>query len=129
MFGILVIVLVVMAAYGTEYVAKERSLKTATMIKVQNNNQVAALLGVNVLRQLDADGPSLTAVLAAAGIDGFSGLEIKGLRSNTAYQLHKDDLNQDLNLMFTERGTVNLCHKQALEAILVEDVSEINAVN
>lgn len=127
--SILFIVLVVMVAYGTEYAAKNRGLNTATIIQMQSNNQTAAFLDIEVLRKLDASGPSLTVVLAAAGLDRFSTVEIKGLRSNTPYRLNKAEIDKDLNLLFTERGTVDLCHGEDKTAVLVADVSEINAFN
>lgn len=127
--SILLIVLIVLAAYGTEYLAKNRGLHTATMITIQSNNKTAALFGVDVLRQLDAGGPGLFAVLAAAGIDRFSKVEVKGIKNNTVYQINIDEINKELNLRFTDRGTVNLCNNKANKAILVEDVNEINAVN
>jgi hypothetical protein len=127
--SILAIGLLVMAAYGTEYLAKNQGLHTATMINIQSNNKTAALFGVDVLRQLDGGGPGLISVLAAAGIDRFSKVEVKGLKNNTVYQINKNEINKDLNLRFTDRGTVNLCNNKANKAILVEDVNEINAVN
>lgn len=126
--GVLFIALLVGAAYGMEYFAKNRGLNTGTIIKMQSNNQVVAFLGIEALRKLEAAGPSLKAVLAAAGIDGFDTVEIKGLKSETTYRLHKGDINQDLNFMFTDRGTVDLCNTQAKQRVLVKDVSEIHAV-
>ncbi|TWH51613.1 hypothetical protein [Sporomusa sp. KB1] len=126
--SVLLIVLIVLAAYGTEYLAKNRGLHTATLITIQSNNKTAALFGVDVLRQLDAGGPGLLAVLAAAGIDRFSKVEVKGLKNNIVYPIN-NEINKDLNLQFTDRGTVNLCNNKANKAILVEDVNEINAVN
>lgn len=126
-FSLLLIALLVAAAYGTEYSVKSWGLRTASVIKIQNNNTPAALLDINVLRQLDPAGPSLTAVLAAAGVDGFNRITVKGLKINGIYELRKSEITKDLNFNFTDRGTVNLYSKER-RAVLVEDVSVINAI-
>lgn len=127
--GVFLIVLLVGACYGIEHAAKNRGLNMATIIKMQLNNQTVAFMDVEALRRLDAAGPSLASVLAAAGIDRFGGLEIKGLHSGAVYRLNKGEPDPDLQLVFSVRGTVNLCNKQAKDAVLVEAVSEINAQN
>lgn len=129
MIGILVTLLVVIAAYGTEYIIKYRGLDTATIIKIQNNRQTAAMFGVDVFRQLNSAGPSLSAVLTAAGIERFGKVEVKGLTSKTPYQISKNDLNDDLKFNFTDHGRVDLCNRKDVKHILVQDVSEIDAFN
>lgn len=127
--GVLLLVLVVTVFYGIEYIAKNQGLQTATIIRMQTDKQVVAFLDIGVLRKLDAAGPSLKVVLAAAGLDRFGMVEIRGLRSDAPYQVNTAETDKELHLLFTARGTVDLCRGRDETAVLVADVSEINAFN
>ncbi len=128
----------VAGSYLLENLSREQGLKAATVIKVQDNENLVALMGVDVLRVLkeqefpgdeDARGLSLLYAMGAAGIGEFNKIEVKGVDSKSVFEATRNDINRDYILYFTERGTVNLCKKNDCQYFLVEDVSEINKIN
>jgi len=131
--SIVVISLFVASSYFVEYMSKERGLNSAKIIKVLDNGKLAALMDTDTLMQLEnkgssyskdekAKGPALLSVIAAAGVDNFNTVEVKG---RSVYQIKKDEINRDYIFYFTDHGTVNL-YKKNTDRFLVEDVSEIN---
>lgn len=136
--SIVLIILAVAGSYLIESLSKEQGLKSATVIKVQENNNLAALMGVDVLKALkdqeppgdkDAKGLSLLYAMGAAGIGEFNQIEVKGVDNKSVFQANKNELTRDYILYFTDHGTVSLCKKNDYQHFLVEDVSEINKIN
>jgi len=136
--SIVLIILAVAGSYLLENLSREQGLKSATVIKVQENNNLVALMGVDVLKVLkeqefpgdeDAKGPSLLYAMGAAGIGEFNKIEVKGVDNKSVFQATKDEITRDYILYFTAHGTVNLCKKNDYQHFLVEDVSEINKIN
>lgn len=136
--SMVLILLFVAGSYLLENLSKEQGLKAATVIKVQENENLVALMGVDVLRALkdqespgdkDAKGVSLLYAMGAAGIGEFNEIEIRGVDKNSVFQATMNEITRDYILYFTERGTVNLCKKNEYQRFLVEDVSEINKIN
>lgn len=136
--SIALIILAVAGSYLLENLSKEQGLKSATVIKMQENNNLAALMGVDVLRVLkeqefpddkDAKGPSLLYAMGSAGIGEFNKIEVKGMDNKSVFQATRNEITRDYILYFTDHGTVNLCKKNDYKSFLVEDVSEINKIN
>lgn len=136
--ALIAIALVIPGAYLFENFSKGQALKAATVIKVQEDSNLVALLGVDVLRKLneqefpgdeDSKGPSLLYAMGAAGIGEFNEIEIKGLNNKAVFRASRNEISRDYILCFTERGTVNLCLKNDYQHFLVKDVSEINKLN
>ncbi|MDF9409515.1 MULTISPECIES: hypothetical protein [Pelotomaculum] len=136
--SIVLIILAVAGSYLLENLSKERGLKSATVIKMQENNNLVALMGVDVLKTLkdqespgdkDAKGLSLLYAMGAAGIGEFNQIEVKGVDNKSVFQANKNEITRDYLLYFTDHGTVNLCRKNDYQRFLVEDVSEINKIN
>lgn len=137
--SILTILMMVSISYLIENVSKERGLNSASIIKVLDNNKVAALMGVDVLKELkeqefpnDEDvtnGPTLLTVLAAAGTGDYRTIEIKGLDNQTLYRASQNEINKEYIFIFTDHGTVNLCKINQEQQLLVKDVSEINTIH
>lgn len=136
--SIILILSFVAGSYLLENLSREQGLKAATVIKVQENENLVALMGVDVLRALkeqefpgdkDAKGVSLLYAMGAAGIGEFNEIEIRGVDKNSVFQATMNEITRDYILYFTERGTVNLCKKNEYQRFLVEDVSEINKIN
>ncbi|MDD2444006.1 MAG: hypothetical protein PHS52_05860 [Desulfotomaculaceae bacterium] len=136
--GISIIFLIVAASYLLENASKERGLSAGKVIKVLDNNELAAYMGVDVIRYLneqefpgapDSKGPTLLYVMGAAGISEFNQVEIKGLGDGAVFRAGKDEVNRDYILCVTNQGTVNLINKNNYRYILVENVSEINKIN
>lgn len=137
-FGIIVILLIASGSYIFENVSKEHGLKSGTVIRVLENNNLVSLMGVDVIKSLtaqdfpgeqNAQGPTLLYVMGAAGIGEFNNVEIKGLKENAYYKAGKDEITRDYILYPTKRGTVSLGKKSDPQHFLVEDVSEINKIN
>jgi len=136
--SIALILLFVAGSYLSEKLSREQGLKSASVIKVQENNNLVALMGVDVLRALkeqefpgdkDSKGPSLLYAMGSAGIGEFNTIEVKGMDNKSVFQANKNEITRDYILYFTDHGTVNLCKKNDYQRFLVEDVSEINKIN
>jgi len=132
------ILLLVAGSYLAENLSKEQGLKSASVIRVQENGNLVALMGVDVLRALkeqespgdkEAKGLSLLYAVGAAGIADFNQIEVKGIDSKSVFRATRNEITGDYILYFTDRGTVNLCNKNDYQRFLVEDVSEINKIN
>lgn len=131
--GILAIILITAGAYATEYFYKNSGLKSGAVIKISDNNQLAAYFGSDVFKQLPGgstegsdEGPTLTSVLIAAGINSFASVEIKGVRDDSPYRLDGKQVGDDCRFYYTDHNTVNFALRSDRAKVLVEDVSEIN---
>ncbi len=134
--GIIVLVLTIIAAYTFEYTYKNSGVKSGAIIEITNNNQPAAFMGSDVLKKLPGgtkdkseEGPTLTSVLVAAGINDFSKVEIIGVKKSAPYVANKAEISNDLIFYYTDHNTVNLAKKDNYQNILVEDVSGINTLS
>lgn len=143
MISIVVIILVIVGAYTTEYIIKVHGNNSAKFVHVLKNNKETAVLSEGVFRELKKSessiakketmqskvGPSLLYVIASAGINNFREIEIKGLKNNKSFIINRDQVNHDIVFFFTGHGTVNLGNKKEMKNFLVEEVKEINAKN
>lgn len=136
--GMILIILFVAGAYLVENLSKEQGLNSAKVIKVQDNDNPVALMGIDVLKQLnkqefpddkDSKGPSLLYVMGSAGIGDFNKVEVKGLDNKSVYRANSSEISKDYILYFTDHGTVSLCKKSDCQHFLVEDVSQISKIN
>jgi len=136
--SISVVLLIVAISYLFENVSKERGLSIGRVIKVLDNNELTAYIGVDVLMYLneqefpgapDSKGPTLMYVMGSAGISEFNEVEIKGLGGDAVFLAGMDETNKDYVLCLTSSKTVNLINKNNYRHILVENVSEINKTN
>src|SRR5665648_1241208 len=85
--GIMVLLLTIIASYTIEFTYKSAGTKSGTIIAITNNNKPAAYMGSDILKKLPGGtkdkpeaGPTLTAVLVAAGTSDFSKVEITGVK-------------------------------------------------
>jgi len=131
--GIMVLVFAIIASYTIEFTYKDSGVKSGTIIQITNNNQAAAFMGSDVLKKLPGgtreksqEGPTLTTVLVAAGINDFSKVDITGVKKGAPYVVNKAEISNDLVLYYTDHNTVNLAKKDNYQNVLVEDVSAIN---
>lgn len=130
--GITALVVVILAAYAFEYTYKAVGTKSGTIVEIAENNQPAAYMGSDVLKQLPGgtnenpeEGPTLNAVLLAAGITDFVSAEIWGARNDTPYLINEDEISDDFIFYYTSHNTVNLVKKDR-QQVLMENVSGIN---
>lgn len=89
---------------------------------------LAAMEQVHIVAQgQNQVGPSLLSVLAAAGVDSFEGLVIRGqgLRDDGVIELTRSEVTPDVVLDFAERGTVKICSPKISWADRVRDVQVI----
>lgn len=138
MISVILILLFVAGSYLIEKLSKAQGISSGKVIKMEDNNNLAALMGIDVIRALkeqelpndkDAKGPSLLYVMGSAGIGEFKQVEIKGLDNKSVFHANKNEINKDFILYLTDRNTVNLCRKNDYQHFLVEDISEINKIN
>ena len=130
--GIMLLAFTVITAYVIEFTYKDAGVKSGAIIQITNNNQPAAFMGSDVLKKLPGgtkekseEGPTLTSVLVAAGINDFSKVEITGVKKGAPYVANKAEISNDLIFYYTGHNTVNLVKKDN-QYVLVEDVSGIN---
>lgn len=130
--GILVLALAVIAAYSIEYTYKGAGKKSGAIIEITNNKQPAAFMGSDVLKKLpggtnekSTEGPTLSTVLVAAGINDFSKVEITGVKNGAPYVANKAEISNDMIFYYTDHNTVNLVKKEK-QQVLIEDVSGIS---
>lgn len=131
--GIMILVLAIVASYTIEFTYKDSGVKSGAIMEFTYNNQPAAYMGSDVLKQLPGgtkekseEGPTLTTVLVAAGIANYSKVEITGVKKGTPFVANKAEISDDIIFYYTNHGTVNLVKKDN-QHVLVEDVSGINA--
>ena len=130
--GIMVLVFTIIASYTIEYTYKDSGVKSGAIIEITNNNQAAAFMGSDVLKKLPGgtkgkseEGPTLTSVLVAAGINDYSKVQITGVKKGATYAVNKAEISNDLIFYYTDHNTVNLAKKDN-QHVLIEDVSAIN---
>ncbi|MNV81094.1 hypothetical protein D3C71_1747380 [compost metagenome] len=137
--GLLIVILIIPAAYGLEALDRNRGLRSGAIIKVQDESSgsLVALMGIDVLKSLmlqqfpdddSAEGPTLLYVIGASGLSGYEQVEVKGLKGGEKFLGDKKDLSGPYVLALNERGTADLVELEKPEVILVRDVSEINKV-
>ena len=133
--GMMVLVFAIIAAYTIEFTYKDSGVKSGAIIEITNNNQPAAFMGSDVLKKLPGgtkseseEGPTLTAVLVAAGINDYSKVEITGVKKGAPYVVNKAEISNDFIFYYTDHNTVNLAKKDN-QNVLVEDVSGINTLS
>jgi hypothetical protein len=80
-----------------------------------------------VMNEKEQDGPTLTAVLQAAGVSGPVPVSIggTGLRDSGHLRLSAAQLTSKVVLDFTDRGTVKACSPDIAQPDWVRDVTEI----
>lgn len=136
--SLVVIALIILGAYSTEYFFKENGLNSGSIVKVNNNAKLAAYMDKDVLTQLAGQkgkssknhvGPTLSSVLTAAGISYIEKVQVKGLHTKSPQKFDQKEINDDLVFYFTNHNTVNLGRKKDYPHYLVKDVTEINAIS
>lgn len=135
--SILLIVLITAGSYLLENVAKKQGVNSAKIIKITENNKVAAFISAEVLKQLMEQnieqgenitdkGPSLQLVMNAAGYSNFKQIVVKGKVDNKSITFNKNDVNDKLELYLENNGTVNLYEKGNNSNFIVKEITEIS---
>ncbi|MDP4146161.1 MAG: hypothetical protein Q8936_17020 [Bacillota bacterium] len=135
--GLAIILLLIASSYLFENIIQETGMKSATVIKITDNNKTIAFISVDVLKQLveennkkDDEGmpsePSLLLAMNAAGVNKFKQIEIKGNGVEGSVILNEEDINNSLKLFLKDNGTVDLCRENDKSNTIVKSVTEIN---
>lgn len=135
--SILLIILITAGSYLLENVVKKQGVNSAKIIKITENNKVAAFISAEVLKQLMEQnieqgekitdkGPSLQLVMNAAGYSNFKQIVVKGKVDNKSITLNKNDVNDKLELYLENNGTVNLYEKGNNSNFIVKGITEIS---
>ncbi|KZL92277.1 hypothetical protein [Clostridium magnum] len=135
--SILLIILITAGSYLLESVVKKQGVNSAKIIKITENNKVAAFISAEVLKQLMEQyieqgekitdkGPSLQLVMNAAGYSNFKQIVVKGKVDNKSITLNKNDINDKLELYLENNGTVNLYEKGNNSNFIVKGITEIS---
>ena len=108
-------------------------------IKVEQGGEVLKQYDLAALRALPQTrtvidgraqtGPSLAAVLADAGVGAFDSVEVRGagLRDKGSLTLTAAEVDQRVQIDYSDRGTVKVCGPKLYHAEWVRDVLTIDA--
>ena len=129
-----IIALFVAGSYLLEYGLKSRALSSGTMIKVNSNGKLSALMGVDLIKELKkkesgdqlGQGPQLSSVITAAGVAEFDRVEVRGVDDQSIFRIKKAEVGPELVIWYTDHGTVELRKKSKNKDILVKDISQID---
>jgi len=135
--GLLLIAVIIGAAYLIENITKRQGLNSAKIVKISEEGKTAAYISTDILKQLmkqDVNeddlslGPPLKIAMHAAGVSEFTKVEVKG-ENQSHIILNEKDIDDNLIIYLVNNGTMNLCRKGKSTVSIIKGIYEINILN